>query len=133
MFSYNMRNKSKRGLLVKKSYVWPYSVHYDISMELRKHFQLSFLLKWDELLFVIAGGVYVQRHRDDPPDLGEVRVPTVGPSDWMVHGYVIHGTDSWLCHLHVLHQQRGHQTGKLMQRPNPQSKWKQKGSPTTEN
>lgn len=61
--------------------------------------------------FYIVGGVYLQCHRDDPSELGEVCVPIVGPSDWLGHGSVLHDTDPWLRHLHVLHHQRKHQAG----------------------
>lgn len=57
----------------------------------------------------LPGGVYLQCHWDDTSELGEVRVPIVGPSDWLVHGFVFHDTDPWLRHLHVLHQQGKHQ------------------------
>lgn len=62
-------------------------------------------------MYPFLGGVYLQCHWNDPPDPGEVRVPTVGPSDRMVHGFVLHGADPGLRHLHVLHHQGQHQAG----------------------
>lgn len=67
----------------------------------------------NELLmyFYITGSVYLQCHRDDPSDLGEVCLSNVGPSNRLVHGFVIYGADPWIRPFHVLHHQGQHQTG----------------------